>query len=488
MLAFSSDGKSLVAGCSNQPITFWDTGTWRVTNTLQHTGTLYCLAVSPDFKTSAIKDDRARVLDVSTGQDIEALNPIVKDALQGANGVPGFAFSRDGRSLVVLGSYPLLIDTSSWKVVRRLHGGEGESGQMSQVVVFSSDGKSLVMGTQIPVGKSKILMLNLPPESRPPSRVFAEDPAHIITMVRFAADGKSLQTAASDGYSRAWDTDTLRKLTEEKVPGMEAPRTAWGDMALPSNQASVKGDCVRSPDGKWLAFPLKDGGVRFWDIKQHKVAQLLQEHKELAYSIAFSPDGQTMATSDTKGANNTEVHVLRIWSLSSGHILKLFQSEYEYDMQFSPDGKTIAMWRQASPGNRPIRNVSFVDTTTWKENYSVKTVDSPRDVAFSPDGKHVAVSDVYDCVWICNAQTGEKLYNLNVLGSALRFSPNSKQLAVYKRNRRYNDEISVWQVDSGKLSDFLLLKSGTLRTMEWSPDSRQLAAGGTMLQLWSLSE
>jgi WD40 repeat protein len=68
------------------------------------------------------------------------------------------------------------------------------------------------------------------------------------------------------------------------------------------NTAILKGhtDWVRSvafsPDGKTLASGSWDETIRLWDVKTGKNTATLKGHAGKVESVAFSPDGQTLAS------------------------------------------------------------------------------------------------------------------------------------------------------------------------------------------------
>ncbi|MFN4832506.1 MAG: WD40 repeat domain-containing protein, partial [Pseudanabaena sp.] len=97
-------------------------------------------------------------------------------------------------------------------------------------------------------------------------------------------------------------------------------------------------------------------------------------HSDSVSSVAFSPDGKTIATgSDT----------VKLWNLE-GKEIQSFNSDSVRSVAFSPDGKTIATGSYDSTVK--LWDLEGKELQSFKA-HSDKSVSS---VAFSPDGKTIA--------------------------------------------------------------------------------------------------
>jgi WD40 repeat protein len=90
-----------------------------------------------------------------------------------------------------------------------------------------------------------------------------------------------------------------------------------------------------SPDGQTLASASWDGRLGLWNVKERRNLGLSRGHKGHLATVAFSPDGRTVATSSGDAT-------VRLWNLATRREVAVLRLDVVWPIAFSPDGQWLA--------------------------------------------------------------------------------------------------------------------------------------------------
>jgi WD40 repeat protein len=231
-----------------------------------------------------------------------------------------------------------------------------------------------------------------------------------------------------------------------------------------------------SPDGKTLASASGDNTIKLWNLQNQKNIKTLTGHSRLVRSIAWSRDRKTLAS-----ASNDKT--IKLWNLQTGKPIATLtgHSNEVSSVAFSPDGKTLA----SASGDKTIK---LWNLQTQKELATLSGHSSfVNSVAFSPDGKTLAAASGDKTIKLWNLQTQKELATLSGDSSfvnSVAFSPDGKTLAAASAD----GTIKLWNLPTQTAIPALTGHSSFVNSVAWSPDGKTLASASAdkTIKLWNL--
>ena len=235
------------------------------------------------------------------------------------------------------------------------------------------------------------------------------------------------------------------------------------------------------PDGKRLAVATSIG-IWIYDVQTGEALDLLTGHTAPVKSIAFSPDGETLAA-------GSEDNTIRLWD-SKTHKLKAICIGHEKGVNllaFSRDGKMLAStskdWKMRLWDARIGKSLQTITGCGAEDMYAM---------AYSPDGMMFLTFryDDRDAAYIefWDAQNGEFLNAVLIETNfdAAAISPDCKILAVVGKN---SFPLRLWDIKTGKLLKSSKKFNESYEYVEFSPDGRNVVTGGIWdsVSIWEVS-
>lgn len=235
-----------------------------------------------------------------------------------------------------------------------------------------------------------------------------------------------------------------------------------------------------SPDGQFLASAGRDIKIWLWDVATGQALYYLSGHTKAINSLAFSPDGQMLVSA-------SDDQTIRLWSLEEELHTLQGQSKEVNHVAFSPDGKSIV-----SASNDGTIRLWDVKQACQLHSFSLKKhLKSVRYVTFSPNGHLLASVDnaTYQIeLWdVANARHLRSLEGHSLLLESITFTPDSRRLISGSLDK----SVRLWDISTGYELRKIEAHSNSVQSVAFSPDGRLLASlyhADQSIHLWDIRQ
>jgi WD40 repeat protein len=467
-VAFSPDSNKIISGSNDNTVKIWDAKTGELDRNWQkkgHSNAVRAVAFNPNPKNRTIitggLDKLVKIWNADTGEVIREL--------EHDGGVNSVAFSPDG-TMIVSGSNDRTVrvwDANTGKPI-----GKPLTGHTDAVnsVAFSTDGKKIVSGGGRTDRTIRIWDIHKPFSGH----------RDVVFSATFAPSFMGLkETIVSGGRDKKihlWNPDTGQPLLE---PFGKNDDAIYSIVASQKNHLIVRGSFDRT--------------VRIWDLTA-KTDKLLESCASGGIqSVAISSDG-------TKIVGGSDDKTVKLWDTLTGKcgILHVHKNEVK-SVAFSQDGQRIASsgldgliqistWNQDSQSF--TQSKSFFHQNKKKEKVGVKSI------AFSSNGQSIVLGDLNAEIWLLDTRgdsnnfhkIGDHDYEVN----AVAFNRDSTRIVSGGKGGLggLKPDIKLWgpaqQGDNKMIGEPLTGHDMTVRTVAFSNDGKKIVSGsddGT-LRVW----
>lgn len=306
-----------------------------------------------------------------------------------------------------------------------------------------------------------------------------------VNSVAYSPDGNLIASGGTDGTVRLWDVTTRKQ-----KPILN--HTSWFNFLFQWLNVPVH-SVAYSPDGNTVAAGSLDGRVRLWDTQTPKLKATLTGHTSAVDIVLYSPDGKIIATA----AGETD-NTVRLWDAVTREP-KVVLTGYTHinAVTYAPDGKTLATGGRYRKNSLQLWNTQTMELAATFTDHTNATVSS---IVYSPDGQTIAAVNASDnTLRLWNAKTGEHKFTFKPVNefslrrtdreydiSSVAYAPDGQTIAaVGGYYKQHKGTVYLWHVQARKRK---IIYEGPdyISAVAYSPDGRTIATGSwnSKIQVW----
>jgi WD40 repeat protein len=335
-------------------------------------------------------------------------------------------------------------------------------------LAFAPDGRYLVTGSSVTLTQS-----GNPTDEARAIRVFEVSSGKMLVQFGKQVGGTRSIAISPDGKALAslgWD-DTIDLWA---LPGGKLIRPLRDrEDRIRDPKAIAIFSIAFSPDGQTLAA----GGdaIELWRVSDRQLVQSFAKDNTRTCSLAYSPDGRFLAAAAVDSKTTS------LWAVPAGTLVARFQAGTHAALAFAPDGATLAVGGEEGEVYlwKPSTKQVF---RRWKA-----AKDKIVSIAFSPNGESLAVASGVQgiSVWGLGVDTTHRLLDDPSCIETVTFSPDGKWLV----GGGSATKVGLWDTKTWKEHPLRGGHSGEVASLVYSPDGKTLASGSSdeTIQLWSLA-
>jgi WD40 repeat protein len=265
-----------------------------------------------------------------------------------------------------------------------------------------------------------------------------------------------------------------------------APSHSFFLPTLP-NEATPRVNSVDlSPDGDYAVAASDDGRVTLWELATGSVTRTMRDSRKSKFgsttfqgpvrALAFSPDGSLIASGGYPG--------VALFDAKTGTQVQSYGNTSMISaLAFSPDGTRIAVGNadRQFAANYPS-DIKILDATSSNVLLTIQVpLGGTKNLAFSPDGRSIAVVRTSGDIVILDATNGQQMMSFSNPGAyahSIAFSPDGRTIATGGGTipQQATGQLKIWDVQTGRMIK-TVQQGDHVNTVAFSPDGSKVAAG-----------
>lgn len=197
------------------------------------------------------------------------------------------------------------------------------------------------------------------------------------------------------------------------------------------------------------------------ELSRSRLTLRRREHASPLFSVAFAPDGRTLAAGCMDKA-------IILWDVATGREIEAMKvDKVTKSLAFAPDGKLLASVNSDD-------TIKLWDVTTRREVRTLKGNPLGNSIAFAPDGRSLVSGSNEGTMTLWDVSTGGEIWKLkdDDRTRCVVFSPDGNLLASGGVKG-----VKLWSVSSGVELPLIQGNITSVKSLAFAPDSRTLAAG-----------